>query len=167
MTIILGIDPGSRITGYGVVSVARHRVTHIADGCIRVADQPLEQRLVSIFNRLDEVIQEYHPEEAAVEKVFMNRNPDSALKLGHARGVALLVACRAGLSVSEYAATRIKQALVGRGHADKTQVQHMVSALLDLKSNPQADAADALAAAICHAHMREGLARIALAGGRA
>ncbi len=166
MTVILGIDPGSRITGWGVVRVSGHRVSHVDDGCIRLGDGALDARLVTLFDALSEIIARHRPDEAAVEKVFMNRNADSALKLGHARGVAILSACREGLAVSEYAATQVKQALVGRGHADKTQVQHMVRALLELDRAPQADAADALAAAICHAHMREGLARIALAGGR-
>lgn len=166
MSVILGIDPGSRITGWGVVRVSGHRVSHLDDGCIRLGDGPLDERLVTLFDVLSSVIARHRPDEAAVEKVFMNRNADSALKLGHARGVAILCARRAGLAVSEYAATQVKQALVGRGHADKAQVQHMVKALLDLAATPAADAADALAAAICHAHMREGLARIALAGAR-
>ncbi|MEX2481083.1 MAG: crossover junction endodeoxyribonuclease RuvC [Gammaproteobacteria bacterium] len=166
MTIILGIDPGSRVTGYGVVSVERHRVTHVDDGCIRLGDIPLGERLVILFDALSAIIAQHLPAEAAVEKVFMNRNADSALKLGHARGVAMLAAAKGGLAVNEYAATLIKQTVVGRGHADKLQIQHMVTALLRLERAPQADAADALAAAICHAHMRTGLAQIALAGAR-
>jgi len=122
--------------------------------------------LVMIFDGLSEEIARHRPDEAAIEKVFMNRNADSALKLGHARGVAMLSACKAGLPVAEYAATLIKQTVVGRGHAEKTQVQHMVKALLGLASVPVSDAADALATAICHAHLREGLAQIALAGAR-
>lgn len=166
MTIILGIDPGSRITGYGVVAVERHRVTHLANGCIKLGGAALDVRLMTLYDELSQVIGEYRPHEAAIEKVFMNRNADSALKLGHARGVAMLGASKGGLTVAEYSATQIKQTVVGRGHADKVQVQHMVKALLELDANPAADAADALAAAICHAHMREGLAQIALAGGR-
>ena len=165
MTIVLGIDPGSRVTGYGLVSIAGHRVKHIANGCFRLGDDALDERLLRLFDGLAEVIREHQPHEAAIEKVFMNRNADSALKLGHARGVAMLCSRQAGLQVAEYAATKIKQAIVGRGHAEKGQVQHMVRALLELDETPQADAADALAAAICHAHMREGIARIALAGG--
>lgn len=167
MTIILGIDPGSRVTGYGIIAVERHRVIHIDNGCFRLGAGPLDERLVTLFDELSEVIARHQPQEAAIEKVFMNRNADSALKLGHARGVAMLCACKAGLRVAEYAATQIKQTVVGRGHAAKGQVQHMVKALLALESAPAADAADALAAAICHAHMREGVARIALAGARA
>ena len=166
MTVILGIDPGSRVTGYGVIGVDRHRITHLDDGCIRLGDGPLDDRLLMLFDELSALVARHQPVEAAVEKVFMNRNADSALKLGHARGVAVLAARKAGLVVAEYAATQIKQTVVGRGHADKAQVQHMVSALLDLKRTPAADAADALGAAICHAHMREGIARLALAGAR-
>ena len=166
MNTILGIDPGSRITGWGIVSVERHQVRHIADGTIKLGDAALDQRLLLLFDQLNEITAAHQPDEAAIEKVFMNRNADSALKLGHARGVAMLGLRKAGLSVAEYAPTQIKQAIVGRGHADKTQVQHMVRALLNLDHAPSADAADALGVAICHAHMREGLARIALAGGR-
>jgi len=166
MIVILGIDPGSRVMGYGVIGVERHRVSHRANGCIRLGDGAIADRLVTIFDTLSAIITEHRPDEAAIEKVFMQRNADSALKLGHARGVAMLAASKAGLGVSEYSATRIKQAVVGRGHAAKGQVQHMVRALLDLEQAPQADAADALATAICHAHMREGLAQLALAGGR-
>jgi crossover junction endodeoxyribonuclease RuvC len=166
LTIILGIDPGSRVTGWGIVKVERHRVTHIDHGCLKLGSAALDERLVMIFDGLSEEIARHRPDEAAIEKVFMNRNADSALKLGHARGVAMLSACKAGLPVAEYAATLIKQTVVGRGHAEKTQVQHMVKALLGLASVPVSDAADALATAICHAHLREGLAQIALAGAR-
>ena len=166
MTTILGIDPGSRVTGYGVIVVDQHRITHLDDGCIRLGDSALDERLLILYDELSSVIDRYQPVEAAIEKVFMNRNADSALKLGHARGVAMLCASKAGLKVAEYAATQIKQTVVGRGHADKAQVQHMVRALLELKKAPPADAADALAASICHAHMRDGIARLALAGGR-
>ena len=126
-----------------------------------------DDRLVQLHEALCTVIREYQPSEAAVERVFMNRNADSALKLGHARGVVLLAARQGGLKLHEYSATQIKQTVVGRGHADKGQVQHMIKTLLGLSEAPQADAADALAAAICHSHMREGLARLAAAGGRA
>lgn len=166
MITILGIDPGSRVTGYGVVTLERHRVSYLACGCIRLGTGALDDRLTVLFDALEAVIVEHGPAEAAVEKVFMNRNADSALKLGHARGVAIVAARRAGLVVAEYSATQIKQTVVGRGHAEKGQVQHMVKALLGLSDTPAPDAADALAAAICHGHMREGLARLALAGGR-
>ena len=164
MTIILGIDPGSRITGYGIVRTERHRVSYVACGGIRLGDGALDERLSMLFDELSNVIQAHGPVEAAVEKVFMNRNADSALKLGQARGVAIVAARKGGLAIAEYSATQIKQTVVGRGHADKTQVQHMVKALLRLNETPKSDAADALAAAICHAHMREGLAQLALAG---
>ncbi|MEQ8233579.1 MAG: crossover junction endodeoxyribonuclease RuvC [Gammaproteobacteria bacterium] len=167
MIRILGIDPGSRVTGFGVVGVERHRVQHLAHGCIRLGDGAIDARLVKIFDTLAALIAEHRPHEAAIEKVFMNRNADSALKLGHARGVAMLAAGKAGLAVTEYSPNSIKQAVVGRGHAEKGQVQHMVRALLGLDGVLQADAADALAAAVCHAHMREGLARLARAGARA
>lgn len=166
MIVILGIDPGSRVTGYGVVGLERHRVSHIENGCIKLGSGALDGRLLTLFDSLSEIIERLQPEEVAIERVFMNRNADSALKLGHARGVAMLTACKAGLKLAEYSATQIKQTIVGRGHADKAQVQHMVKALLTLDALPQNDAADALGAAICHAHMREGLAQIALAGGR-
>ncbi len=165
MTIILGIDPGSRITGYGVVRVSRHQLSLLADGCIHLGSGPMAERLVKLFDELNGIISTHQPDEAAVEKVFMNRNADSALKLGHARGGAILTVARAGVAVHEYAATLIKQTVVGRGHAEKGQVQHMVGALLKLEHQPPTDAADAIAAAICHAHMRDGVARIALAGG--
>jgi crossover junction endodeoxyribonuclease RuvC len=144
----------------------RHRVAYLACGGIRLGDGPLDDRLSVLFDELSAIIGAYDPTEAAVEKVFMNRNADSALKLGHARGVAIVAARRAGLAVSEYSATQIKQTVVGRGHADKVQVQHMVKALLELDATPKPDAADALAAAICHGHVREGLARLAFAGAR-
>lgn len=166
MTTILGIDPGSRVTGYGVVTLERHRVSFVACGCIRLGTGAFDDRLSRLFDGLEEVIGTHRPVEAAVERVFMNRNADSALKLGQARGVAIVAARRGGLAISEYSATQIKQTVVGRGHADKVQVQHMVKALLALDDTPTPDAADALAAAICHGHMRDGLAKIALAGGR-
>lgn len=165
MTVIIGIDPGSRITGYGVVRALRQRTEYLTCGCIRLdTDGSFDERLVQLYDELSAIIAEYGPAEAAIEKVFMNRNVDSALKLGHARGVAMVAARRAGVAVSEYSATQIKQSVVGRGHADKAQVQHMVKFLLGLSQAPSADAADALAAALCHGAMRDGNARIALAG---
>ena len=165
MTVIIGIDPGSRVTGYGVVRVERQRTEYLTCGCIRLAtDGSFAERLVQLYDELSAIIAEFGPAEAAIEKVFMNRNVDSALKLGHARGVAMVAARRAGVVVHEYTATQIKQSVVGRGHADKVQVQHMVKFLLALNATPTADAADALAAALCHGAMRDGKARIALAG---
>jgi len=166
VSVIIGIDPGSRTTGYGIVRLERHRVSHLEDGCIRLGELPLAERLVTLFEALAAIIARQQPTAAAIEQVFMNRNADSALKLGHARGVAMLSVARAGLPVNEYAATLVKQTVVGRGHADKVQVQHMVRALLGLDHVPPPDAADALAVAICHAHQSTGLARLGLAGGR-
>ena len=166
MSVILGIDPGSRITGFGIVRAERHQVDYIECGCIRLGSGELDQRLRYLHEQLSAIIEQFHPAEVAIERVFMNRNADSALKLGHARGVAIVAASLNGAEVSEYSATQIKQTVVGRGHADKQQVQHMVSALLKLEKTPQSDAADALATALCHAHMREGLARLAFAGRR-
>lgn len=165
MTIILGIDPGSRITGYGVVRAERHQVSFVSCGSIRLGKTTLDDRLLMLFDELSNVIQIHEPVEAAVEKVFMHRNADSAIKLGQARGVAVVAARRAGLTIAEYSATQIKRTVVGRGHADKKQVQYMVKLLLGLEERPEPDAADALAAAICHSHMREGLAKLAFAGG--
>ncbi len=156
----MGIDPGSRITGYGIVDMDGPRSRHIASGCIQTgSDRPLPERLKTIFEGLTAVIQSWQPAEVAVEQVFMHHNPDSALKLGQARGAALCAVVLAGLPVSEYAPRAIKQAVVGSGAADKSQVQRMVALLLSLPESPQADAADALAVAICHGHTRQTLHR--------
>ncbi len=163
MKRILGIDPGSRITGFGVIEVAAPRLRYIASGCIRTAGEDFPGRLRVIYEGVCEVIATYHPHEAVVENVFMQRNAAAALKLGQARGAAICALVNHALAVHEYSPTQIKQAVVGRGHADKGQVQHMVQALLDLPAVPQADAADALAAALCHGHQNQLLT--ALAGG--
>lgn len=157
---ILGIDPGSRTTGYGLVELDGQRIVYVDSGCIRCGDGALPDRLDIIFRGISDIIQQHGPSVASVEQVFMARNADSALKLGQARGAAICALKQAGLEVQEYSALQIKQAVVGRGHADKQQVQHMVKALLGLMGDPQADAADALAAAICHAHDRSGLSAI-------
>ena len=150
---ILGIDPGSRLTGFGVVHVlSSGKISYVASGVVRVPAVALAERLKVIFDGIGEVIDSYRPEVLAVEKVFMARNADSALKLGQARAAAILAGVNRALPVSEYTALQIKQALVGKGHAQKDQVKHMVKVLLELSGNPQADAADALAGAICHAH---------------
>ncbi len=167
----MGIDPGSRITGYGIIDIDGPRNRHVASGCIQTAsDRPLPERLKTIFEAVTAVVGTYQPAEVAVEQVFMHRNPDSALKLGQARGAALCAVVMAGLPVSEYAPRAIKQAVVGSGAADKFQVQHMVRLLLNLPEAPQADAADALAVAICHGHTRQSQQRlggaIVLAGRR-
>lgn len=150
---ILGIDPGSRLTGFGVVNaLSNGKLSYVASGVVRVPAVALPERLQVIFKGINEVIDTYRPDVAAVEKVFMARNADSALKLGQARASAILAAVNGGLTVMEYTALQVKQALVGRGHAEKEQVKHMVKVLLELSGNPQADAADALACAVCHAH---------------
>ena len=158
---LMGIDPGSRITGYGIVDMDGSRGRHVASGCIQTAsNRPLPERLKTIFEELTTVIQSWQPTEVAVEQVFMHRNPDSALKLGQARGAALCAVVLAGLPLSEYAPRAIKQAVVGTGAADKSQVQRMVSLLLNLSTLPSTDAADALAVALCHGHTRQTLHRL-------
>ena len=157
---ILGIDPGSRITGYGIVDTDGRTVTYIASGCIRTADAGIPQRLRTIFEGVQELLNGYHPDEMAIEKVFMHRNADSALKLGQARGAAISAVVVENLAVSEYAPNEIKQAVVGKGHADKAQVQHMIRVLLNLNGIPQVDAADALAVAYCHATLRNTLSHM-------
>lgn len=161
MTRILGIDPGSRVTGFGVIEATGGRLRYTASGCIRAGNLPLAERLKLIYDGVSEVIDRYQPDEAVIENVFMHRNASSALKLGQARGAAICALAGRGLAVHEYTPNQIKQAIVGRGHAGKEQVQHMVQALLNLDSAPQADAADALACAICHNHASHMLARLA------
>ena len=161
MSIILGIDPGSRITGYGVIRTLGGRIEYLGSGCIRMPDGELPARLKLIHDGVSEIIRQFNPDLFAIEQVFMARNPDSALKLGQARGVAIVVAVNAGLEVAEYAARQIKQSVVGTGGADKEQVEHMVRQLLKLPANPQADAADALAVALCHAHTLQSLVKMA------
>lgn len=155
---ILGIDPGSRVTGFGVVTLSRiGSVEYVASGCVRTPSaSSLAARLKAVYDGLQEIIALYRPEVFAIEKVFMAANADSALKLGGARAAAILAAANRELPIAEYTALQIKRAVVGRGHADKAQVQHMVRALLALPRAPQADAADALACAICHAHHAAG-----------
>lgn len=152
MALILGIDPGSRITGFGIVREGGNGCEYVTSGCIRLGNGPFPERLKQIFDGLGELIGQYQPQVLSIEQVFMARNPDSALKLGQARGAAIVAAVNAGLEVYEYSARQVKQAVVGTGAADKTQVQHMVTQLLGLSGTPQADAADALAIALCHSH---------------
>jgi len=161
---ILGVDPGSRVTGYGLVDDRRDSLVHVQSGQIKPGNLALPGRLEKIFNGMNQVIAEYRPDLLAVEQVFMARNAHSALVLGHARGAVICAAVRAGLPVAEYGARRIKQAVVGYGAADKQQVQHMVRALLGMTQPPAEDAADALACAICHAHSRTRDRRLAAAG---
>jgi len=152
---ILGLDPGLRCTGWGVISVEGSRLTHVAHGAIRPDDKlPLSDRLLVLFEAVGAILEEHRPHEAAIEETFVNNNPSSTLKLGHARAAAMIAPAKAGLLVAEYAATVVKKAVVGTGGADKTQVAFMVRRLLPTAGDPSADAADALAVAICHAHAR-------------
>jgi crossover junction endodeoxyribonuclease RuvC len=150
---IFGIDPGLRHTGWGVVDVAGNRLTHVANGRVSTDDKlSTAERLVQILDGLAKVIAEWTPDEAAIEETFVNQNPASTLKLGQARGAAMLAPAKAGLPLAEYAANAIKKAVVGAGHADKAQMQMMVGRLLPGVTFAGPDAADALAVAICHAH---------------
>ena len=150
---VLGLDPGLRHTGWGVIDVSGNRLTRIADGVVHAAtDIPLAMRLVSLFRQIVAVIESFQPDEAAVEETFVNRNPASTLKLGVARGVVLLAPAERGLPVAEYSANLIKEAVVGAGHAEKAQVQMMVRRILPGSGISAPDAADALAVAICNAH---------------
>jgi crossover junction endodeoxyribonuclease RuvC len=151
MPIILGIDPGSRVTGYGLVQAQGSRFAYVASGCIKVSNLELSEKLGQIFVSLSEIMARFQPEEIAIEQVFLGKNVDSALKLGQARGAAIVAAAQHNKPLFEYSARTVKQAVVGTGGADKLQVQHMVKTLLKLSKSPQADAADALAIALCHA----------------
>ncbi|SFD73691.1 crossover junction endodeoxyribonuclease RuvC [Pseudoalteromonas denitrificans] len=161
MAVILAIDPGSRLTGYGVIDQQGSRFTYLGSGCIRLGGGPIPERLKMIYQGVTQLIAQYKPDTFAIEQVFMAHNPDSALKLGQARGAAIVAATMADLPVSDYSARQIKQAVVGTGAADKKQVQHMVKAILKLPSTPQADAADALAIAMCHGHSQQNLIKLA------
>jgi crossover junction endodeoxyribonuclease RuvC len=154
MVRILGLDPGSRVTGFGVVDAGQGGLRYVASGCIRVGNGAMPVRLLEIHRHVTELVDTYAPGEIAIERVFMHKNPDSALKLGQARGAALCGACHAGAPVFEYAPRAIKQTVTGTGAAAKGQVQHMIKALLALQGRLSADAADALAIAVCHAQHR-------------
>ncbi len=162
MTRILGIDPGSQRTGVGIIDVdAAGKTTHVFHGpLLLLGDGEFAHRLKRLLDGLAEVIDTWKPDEVAIEKVFMARNPDSALKLGHARGAAMCAVVLRDLPIHEYAAKEVKLAVVGKGAADKVQVQHMVGLLLNLHGKLQADAADALAVAITHAHVRASANRL-------
>ena len=163
---ILGIDPGLRATGYGVIEQDGQRLSYVASGVVRTQDGELPERIGILFAGIGEVIRTFTPEVSAVEKVFVNVNPQSTLLLGQARGAALAALGHAGQPVYEYTALQVKQAVVGNGHADKAQVLHMVMRLLKLPGEPSSDAADALACAICHAHGGQGLGALITAGRR-
>lgn len=164
---ILGIDPGSRRTGFGIVEVRGDKAVLVESGVVKAGGDSFPERLGIIFSGLQEVIQNHSPDEVAVETVFVSHNAGSALKLGQARGAAICAAISAGLPVSEYAPRAIKQAMVGKGSADKNQVQHMVRILLSISETLPEDAADALAVALCHQHTMQTLNRLqAASGGR-
>ena len=158
MSIILGIDPGSRLTGYGVIKKSGRNFIYLGSGCIKAiaAGNELAPRLQTIFAGVSELILQFQPDMFAIEQVFMGVNPGGALKLGQARGAAIVAATNTGLSIAEYSARQIKQAVVGTGAADKAQVQHMVKTILKLPGTPQADAAVAL----CHAHSHDSLSKM-------
>jgi len=161
MATILGIDPGSRKTGFGVVRVEQGKPHYVSSGVIRLpVSEPLGPRLGVLFASLNEIIDLHTPDELAIEQVFLARSADAALKLGQARGAAMVACVQRGLSVHEYATRQIKQAVVGTGAANKEQVQHMVKTLLSLPAAPKEDAADALAAALCHIHASQTLKRL-------
>ncbi len=161
MATILGIDPGSRITGYGLIKTAGNKIHFVACGCIRTSGEEQPPRLKQIFAALDDIISEFTPDEVAIEEVFMGRNAASAIKLGQARGSAIVACMNHDLPVAEYPARKVKQAVVGSGGAEKAQVQHMVKALLAISDTIPEDAADALAVAICHANTQNNLIRLA------
>ena len=167
MTRILGIDPGLRITGFGVLDKSGQKLAYVTSGCIRTPQQgTLSERLKVILDGLAQVIAESKPEQIALEKVFVNANPQSTLLLGQARGTAICAAVLHGLPIAEYTALQVKQAVVGNGHARKEQVQDMVQRLLQLAGAPGPDAADALACAICHAHGGNGYGALSTTGYR-
>ncbi len=175
---ILGIDPGLRLTGFGVIEKVGEKISYVASGTIKTASakknpvegeddrEELPARLKVILESLFEVIDTYQPQQVAIEKVFVNVNPQSTLLLGQARGAAISAAVIRNLSVAEYTALQVKQSVVGNGHAQKEQVQEMVKRLLNLPAAPKPDSADALACAICHAHGGQGLGKLATAGYR-
>ena len=154
---ILGIDPGSRVTGFGIVQSRGAKVSYVTSGCIVLPKADMSERLNQIYQDVSELITQFSPSELAIEKVFVGKNVDSALKLGQARGAAIVACTQQGMTVAEYTPRTIKSSVVGRGNAIKSQVQHMVTAILGLPSIPKEDAADALAVAICHAQSRQSL----------
>ncbi|HEY4133844.1 MAG TPA: crossover junction endodeoxyribonuclease RuvC [Alphaproteobacteria bacterium] len=159
---VIGLDPGLRVTGWGVIEVVDNRLRHLGDGVVRSdADAPIAERLTALYDGLMAVIAQYAPDEAAIEETFVNRNASSTLKLGLARGVVLLAPAKAGLTVAEYAATLVKKSVVGGGHAAKDQVGAMIRILLPGCTLDMPDAADALAVAVCHAHHAESRRRLA------
>tara|TARA_R110001592_G_scaffold166756_4_gene401948 strand:- start:480 stop:1001 length:522 start_codon:yes stop_codon:yes gene_type:complete len=161
MALILGIDPGSRVTGYGIVNAVGNRLEYVTCGSIHLPNVDHPQRLKKIFDSVCQIIEEFSPQESAIEEVFLGKSVSSALKLGQARGSAMVACLHHDLPVAEYSPRKVKQALVGNGNADKTQVQHMIKVLLGVTGDVQADAADALAIAICHANTKASLIKVA------
>lgn len=157
---ILGIDPGSRFTGFGIIEVDGDRVMSLGQGVIKAGTGEFPERLGIIYSGIRELIEEFAPDQAAVESVFVSKNAGSALKLGQARGAAICAAISLGVPVAEYSPRSVKQAIVGRGSADKVQIQHMVGVLLHLKEKLAEDAADALAVALCHQHTQQTATRM-------
>lgn len=152
---ILGIDPGSQITGVGVIQSQGNELKHLYSESLKLPKGELTLRLENLYQRLQTIIAQLRPDVMSIERVFVAKNPQSALVLGHARGAAMLAAVNNRIPVVEYSATEIKKTVVGRGRADKTQVQHMMRVLLNLRVMPEVDASDALAAAVCHAHNQQ------------
>jgi len=155
MPRILGIDPGSRITGYGVLDIRANKIIYVASGCVRSTEETFPERLKQIFTGISQVATTYQPDSLAIEQVFMHKNADSALKLGQARGAAICAGVANNLPVFEYPARVVKKAIVGKGAADKIQVRHMVKYLLQISGSLQIDASDALAIALCHCHQQQ------------
>ena len=166
MLRILGIDPGSRVTGYGIIESNGHQSQHIASGCIRLAGDNFPDRLGEIFQQVSEIIQQHQPDVMAIEDIFVSKNASSALKLGQARGAAICAGITNGLAVSEYTPRTVKQSVVGNGGADKSQVEQMVRVILKLETVLAADQADALAIALSHAHIGSTRQRLATGGWR-
>ncbi len=161
MALILGIDPGSQKTGFGIIDHRGARSEYVTSGIIRLPAISLPERLKIIFDSVNDIVEQYCPQELAIEEVFMARDARAAIKLGQARGAAIVACVNKDMAVFEYSAKSIKQAVVGTGGADKAQVQHMVKTLLRLPAAPREDAADALAAALCHAHTQQSMIKLA------
>ena len=161
MSVILGIDPGSRLCGYGLISAKGSNLEYIASGVIKMQTTDFPARLQTIFSDISAILDEHAPDIVAIEEVFMGKNAASALKLGQARGAALVACTCKGLAIAEYSTRKVKQALVGKGQADKAQVQHMVKSVLGLANVPPEDASDALAVAVCHANSEQTLIKMA------
>ncbi len=157
---ILGIDPGSRLTGYGIIEIVPNGYRYVTSGALKIQADDFPRKLKQIFDGILQLVEIYKPEQMAIEQVFMSKNADSALKLGHARGAAICAVQMKDIPVFEYAARQVKQAIVGKGSADKLQVQQMVKLLLNIQGTMQIDASDALGIAICHAHYAQTAQRL-------